>query len=79
MGKRRHAQDKMWVTYTELTNEWGGKKERVAKQETVKMPFYYCSLTMAPFKDPYCTEDGTIFDLLYPLSSLINIGASFHI
>lgn len=28
------------------------------------MPYNYCNLSMAPFKDPYCIEDGTIFDLL---------------
>jgi peptidyl-prolyl cis-trans isomerase-like protein 2 len=55
----------MWITYKELTSEWGGKKEEHMKNnEYVKMPFNYCNLSMAPFKDPYCTEDGTIFDLL---------------
>ena len=56
----------MWITYTELTNEWGGKREehRSKKEEFVKMPFNYCNLSMAPFIDPYCTEDGIIFDLL---------------
>jgi hypothetical protein len=27
MGKNRHTQDKMWITHSELTKEWGGKKE----------------------------------------------------
>jgi len=56
----------MHLTYTELTNEWGGKKEehKNKKEEYVKMPFNYCNLSMAPFQDPYCTEDGIIFDLL---------------
>jgi hypothetical protein len=41
----------MWITYSELTSEWGGKKEehKNKKEEFVKMPFYYCNLTMAPF------------------------------
>eukprot|EP00347_Sterkiella_histriomuscorum_P002172 403369189 len=66
MGKKRHAQDKMWITYAELTSEWGGKKEehKSKKEEYVKMPFYYCNLSMGPFVDPYCTDDGIIFDLL---------------
>ena len=66
MGKKRHQQDKMWISYSEMTNEWGGKKEehKSKKEEMVKMPFYYCNLSMAPFKDPYCTPDGLIFDLL---------------
>lgn len=59
----------MWITYSELTSEWGGKREE-HKNDGVyqKSPFNFCSLTMAPFTDPYCTveEDGTgiIFDLL---------------
>ena len=31
MGKRRHAQDKMWVTQKEMVNEWGGKREEHEK------------------------------------------------
>lgn len=31
MSKRRHAKDKMWITYSELTSEWGGKKEEHLK------------------------------------------------
>ncbi len=27
MGKRRHAQDKMWITQKEIVNDWGGKRE----------------------------------------------------
>jgi hypothetical protein len=27
MSKKRHAKDKMWITYNELTSEWGGKRE----------------------------------------------------
>ena len=71
MGKKRHAQDKMWITNAELVNEWGGKKEehKNSKEDTyAKTPFDHCSLTMAPFEDPYCTveSDGTamVFDLL---------------
>ena len=27
MGKRRHAQDKMWITNSEHARDWGGKTE----------------------------------------------------
>ena len=27
MGKRRHAQDKLWITQKEHVNDWGGKRE----------------------------------------------------
>jgi peptidyl-prolyl cis-trans isomerase-like protein 2 len=66
MSKRRHAKDKMWITYSELTSEWGGKREehRNKKEQFVRTPFNYCTLSMTPFTDPYCTQDGTIYDLL---------------
>jgi peptidyl-prolyl cis-trans isomerase-like protein 2 len=58
----------MWITTKEMATEWGGKNddlERAKKRDKlVKLPFNYCNLTMTPFKDPYCTEDGAIFDLL---------------
>ena len=61
----------MYITYQELTNEWGGKREehKQTKEELFqKSPFNYCNLSMAPFQDPYCTVDangtGIIFDLL---------------
>ena len=61
----------MWITYSELTKEWGGKKEehKSAKDEQyTKTPFNYCNLTMQQFQDPYCTvrenNQGIIFDLL---------------
>lgn len=66
MGKKRHAQDKMWITTAEHVRDWGGKLEehKNKKEQFVKMPFYFCNLSMAPFQDPYCTPDGVIFDLL---------------
>ena len=73
MGKKRHTQDKMWISYSEHTNEWGGKKEehRRNKEDYVKTPFNYCNLSMTPFQDPYWTEDGIIFDLLTIVPYLI--------
>jgi len=68
MGKRRHAQDKMYITSREMATDWGSKNEEIervkGRMKMVKLPFDYCNISMAPFKDPYCTEDGVIFDLL---------------
>ena len=68
MGKRRHNQDKMWISNIEMTTDWGGKNvdaERVKqRQQLIKLPFSYCNISMTPFRDPYATEDGVIFDLL---------------
>lgn len=65
MGKKRHSQDKMWITYKELVSDWGGKSDQSSKGPQIKkLPFYCCSLSFMPFKDPYCLPDGTIFDII---------------
>lgn len=65
MGKKRHSQDKLWITYKELVEDWGGKKADQQKGSGIKkLPFYCCSLSFMPFKDPVCLKDGTIFDLV---------------
>jgi peptidyl-prolyl cis-trans isomerase-like protein 2 len=72
MGKKRHTQDKMWITNKELISEWGGKTEEHLKskgEEYHKTPFDFCNLTMQTFEDPYCVLDPVdntclIFDLL---------------
>jgi peptidyl-prolyl cis-trans isomerase-like 2 len=68
MGKRRHAQDKMWITNKELQTEWGGRNidlERIkGRSKMVKLPFDCCNISMAPVRDPYCTPSGIVFDLL---------------
>jgi len=65
MGKKRHSQDKLWITYKELVEDWGGKKVEHGKGQSIKkLPFYCCSLSFMPFKDPVCLRDGTIFDII---------------
>jgi len=65
MGKKRHSQDKLWITYKELVEDWGGKSADQPKSSGIKkLPFYCCSLSFMPFKDPVCLKDGTIFDLV---------------
>ncbi len=27
MGKKRHTQDKLWITQKEMVTDWGGKRE----------------------------------------------------
>ena len=60
MGKKS---DKMYITASEWTNDFGGLKQ---KKTTAfkRLPFGYCSLLLTPFEHPVCTEDGTVFDLL---------------
>lgn len=65
MGKKRHSQDKLWITYKELVEDWGGKRADQPKGSGIKkLPFYCCSLSFMPFKDPVCLKDGIIFDIV---------------
>lgn len=65
MGKKRHSQDKLWITYKELVQDWGGKSVDGNKHLPIKkLPFFCCSLGFMPFKDPVCLPDGTIFDIV---------------
>ncbi|XP_002738487.2 RING-type E3 ubiquitin-protein ligase PPIL2-like [Saccoglossus kowalevskii] len=66
MGKRQHQKDKMYITYTEWTTQYGGKKagsDIGEKAAFRRLPFDHCSLSLQPFEHPYCTPDGTIYDL----------------
>ncbi|KAF5307913.1 hypothetical protein FQR65_LT06480 [Abscondita terminalis] len=65
MGKRQHQKDKMYLTYTEWTTLYGGKKPGPSAVELAfkRLPFDHCCLSLQPFEDPYSDEDGNIFDL----------------
>uniref|UniRef100_A0A1B0BS11 RING-type E3 ubiquitin-protein ligase PPIL2 n=1 Tax=Glossina palpalis gambiensis TaxID=67801 RepID=A0A1B0BS11_9MUSC len=66
MGKRQHQKDKMYLTYTEWTELYGGKKFESAENEHIKfkrLPFDHCCITLKPFKLPYCDGEGNIFEL----------------
>ena len=64
MGKRRHNQDKAFITSKEHVQDWGGKTVERAKTTMQKLPFNYCNLGLIEAKQPYCTPDGIVFDLL---------------
>lgn len=66
MGKRQHQKDKMYLTYTEWTTLYGGKRSgHISKEEAnfKRLPFDHCCLSLQPFEIPYCDTDGNIFDL----------------
>ncbi|KAJ8978668.1 hypothetical protein NQ317_019104 [Molorchus minor] len=66
MGKRQHQKDKMYLTYTEWTTLYGGKKSgHLSKEEEnfKRLPFDHCCVSLQPFEIPYCDLDGNIFDL----------------
>lgn len=67
MGKKQHQSDKLYLTSTEWSTLYGGKKAAkhdAEKAEFRRLPFDACSLTLQPFENPLCTEDGCIFDLM---------------
>ncbi|CAD8116328.1 unnamed protein product [Paramecium sonneborni] len=63
MSKHRHSKDKLYVTYSEHMLERGGKKENKATPLT-RLPFDHCSLSLEPFKNPVCTSEGHVFDIV---------------
>ncbi|NP_001079584.1 peptidylprolyl isomerase-like 2 [Xenopus laevis] len=64
MGKRQHQKDKMYITCTEYTHFYGGKRPDIPKANFRRLPFDHCSLSLQPFEYPVCTPDGIVFDLL---------------
>ncbi|KAH8319614.1 hypothetical protein KR074_002354 [Drosophila pseudoananassae] len=65
MGKRQHQKDKMYLTYTEWTELYGGKKVESLENDHVKfkrLPFEHCCITMAPYEMPYCDLQGNVFE-----------------
>ncbi|XP_014240629.1 peptidyl-prolyl cis-trans isomerase-like 2 [Cimex lectularius] len=64
MGKRQHQKDKMYLTYTEWSTLYGGKRPTIpGQQEFRRLPFDHCCVSLNPYEHPYCDLDGNIFDL----------------
>ncbi|XP_075960485.1 RING-type E3 ubiquitin-protein ligase PPIL2 [Anarhichas minor] len=64
MGKRQHQKDKMYITCSEYTNYYGGKRSEIPQADFRRLPFDHCSLSLQPFEYPVCTDEGVVFDLL---------------
>ncbi|XP_019641125.1 PREDICTED: peptidyl-prolyl cis-trans isomerase-like 2 [Branchiostoma belcheri] len=65
MGKKQHQKDKLYLTCSEWTQFFGGKKSDGPERGPFRrLPFYCCSLSLQPFEHPLCTEKGDIFDLM---------------
>lgn len=69
MGKKQHQKDKLYLTSTEWTTLYGGKRandeyhSHSERSEFKRLPYDHCSLSLQPFRDPYCTSNGIIYDL----------------
>uniref|UniRef100_A0A3Q2V2P4 Peptidylprolyl isomerase (cyclophilin)-like 2 n=1 Tax=Haplochromis burtoni TaxID=8153 RepID=A0A3Q2V2P4_HAPBU len=70
MGKRQHQKDK-YITCTEYTNFYGGKRA-IPQGNFRRLPFDHC-LSLQPFEYPVCTEEGVVFDLKLEAKSLIKL------
>ncbi|KAL5017067.1 hypothetical protein ScPMuIL_006656 [Solemya velum] len=68
MGKKQHQKDKLYLTTTEWKNTYGGFKgsqnAAALRDKFRRLPFTCCSLSMQPFENPLCTNEGIIFDLM---------------
>lgn len=65
MGKKQHQKDKLYLTTTEWSLFYGGKKPSSdigANSKFRRLPYSCCSLSLQPFENPYCTIDGHIFE-----------------
>ncbi|XP_065345924.1 RING-type E3 ubiquitin-protein ligase PPIL2 [Cloeon dipterum] len=77
MGKRQHQKDKMYLTYTEWTTLYGGKRPGPPtgdKANFRRLPFDHCCITLQPFQHPYCDLKGNI----YELQAIIDFIKKFH-
>lgn len=52
-----------YITYTEWTNLYGGKRSGPEKVNFSRLPFDHCCLTLLPFEHPYCDKNGNIYEL----------------
>jgi peptidyl-prolyl cis-trans isomerase-like protein 2 len=64
MGRGKNS-NKMYISMKEWTEQFGGKKEGEPKGHGFKpLPFNCCAISLTAFEDPYCTEDGNVYDLV---------------
>ncbi|VUZ48631.1 unnamed protein product [Hymenolepis diminuta] len=64
MGKKQHQSDKLYITNTEWSTLYGGRKAAGGGEVKFRrLPFNCCSISFQPFSVPYCTKDGVVFDL----------------
>mmetsp|Transcript_4812 Transcript_4812/g.6207 ORF Transcript_4812/g.6207 Transcript_4812/m.6207 type:complete len:277 (-) Transcript_4812:916-1746(-) len=64
MGRNQHSKDRLFITATEWSQEYGGKK-RERTQSKRQLPFDCCALSLQQYENPICTKDGVIFDILH--------------
>ncbi|VTZ68526.1 peptidyl-prolyl cis-trans isomerase, putative [Plasmodium chabaudi chabaudi] len=61
MGKHKHSKDKLYILQSEYRRDALIKKQIKSRNSTY-LPFNYCCISLRPFTDPYCDEDGRLYD-----------------
>ncbi|KAI1287598.1 RING-type E3 ubiquitin-protein ligase PPIL2 [Halotydeus destructor] len=79
MGKRQHQKDKMYLTCTEWTYVYGGRRpdqdlEDEVRQKFRRLPYDHCALSLQPFHHPYCNQLGYQFDIVHIVPFLKKFG-----
>ncbi|CAN8005286.1 unnamed protein product, partial [Ixodes pacificus] len=67
MGKRQHQKDKLYLTTTEWSTIYGGRRTASREGESAefkRLPFDHCALSLQPFEHPLCTPEGVIYDIM---------------
>lgn len=67
MGKRQHQKDKLYLTTTEWSTLYGGRRpgsRHGESSEFKRLPFDHCALSLQPFEHPLCTPEGIIYDIM---------------
>uniref|UniRef100_A0A0R3RRP2 RING-type E3 ubiquitin-protein ligase PPIL2 n=1 Tax=Elaeophora elaphi TaxID=1147741 RepID=A0A0R3RRP2_9BILA len=70
MGKKQHQKDKLLSEYLTDTSR------RMQRALFKRLPITHCSLSLLPFEDPVCSQDGIIFDLTQIIPYLKKYGVN---
>jgi peptidyl-prolyl cis-trans isomerase-like protein 2 len=67
MGKRQHQKDKLYLTATEWSWLYGGRRPDQRSLDELaariaRLPFNHCCLTLQPVTDPVCNQQGYVFE-----------------
>ncbi|CRG96854.1 peptidyl-prolyl cis-trans isomerase, putative [Plasmodium gallinaceum] len=61
MGKHKHSKDKLYILQSEYRRD-AVKKKYFKSQNSTYLPFNYCCISLTPFDEPYCDENGRLYD-----------------
>ncbi|ETW36686.1 hypothetical protein PFTANZ_02644 [Plasmodium falciparum Tanzania (2000708)] len=62
MGKHKHSKDKLYILQSEYRRDAEIKKKKLKSRGSSFLPFNYCCISLRPFSEPYCDEDGRLYD-----------------